>query len=81
MITAKEAADLVKKSEKLGFVVGVKDFDKDHYVVEALPNDHEIPEGINTTYGVDKNTGKVTAFYLIPGQTLEKYLSAKVVNF
>ena len=82
MITVKEAVNEVKNKTGYEFIIKVKDYDQNHYVVEAIPKKNELPEpGIQTTFGVDKNTGKVTSFYLIPGETLEKYLACKVCNY
>lgn len=77
MITPKEAVELVKKETKYSYIVTVKDYDDQHYVVEAHPDDKKFRIGIQTTFGVDKSTGEVTGFYLNQGNCLDKYLAAK----
>lgn len=81
MISPVEAANKVKESQGYEQVIRVKDYDLKHYVVEALPKANKMPHGAQTTFGVDKKTGQVTAFFLKPGSTLEKYLSAKDCKF
>lgn len=81
MMTPAEAANKVKTTQKYEQVLRVKDYDAQHYVVEALPEANKIPKGSQTTFGVDKRTGQVTAFHLRPGSTLEKFLSAKDCEF
>lgn len=78
MITPKEAVELVKKETKYNYIVTVKDYDDQHYVVEAHPDDKKLRIGIQTTFGVDKNTGEVTGFNLNQGDCLDRYLAAKV---
>lgn len=77
MITPVEAANKVLESQGYEQVIRVKDYDAQHYVVEALREKNKIHRGEQVTFGVDKKTGEVTAFFLRPGSTLEKYLSAK----
>lgn len=79
MISPAEAAKKVLTTQKYDKVIFVKDYDQQHYVVEALPEDYEV--GMQTTFGVDKNTGDVTAFFPQPGSTLEKYNNAKCLEF
>ncbi len=79
MISPAEAAKKVLETQKYNEVIFVKDYDAQHYVVEALPEKFAI--GIQTTFGVDKNTGAVTAFHLQPGSTLEKYVHSKCLKF
>ena len=81
MISPAEAANKVKQTQNYQQVLKVKDYDAKHYVVEALPVANKIPKGAQTTFGVDKNTGQVTAFHLQPGSTLERYLAAKDCKF
>ena len=80
MITAKEAAEKVKSSQKYEMVIRVKDFDAEHYVVEAIPKANKLPPvGTQTTFGVDKNTGAVTGFSL--ANNYDRYMSAKNCSF
>lgn len=81
MITPEEAANKVMTTQGYEQVLAVKDYDAQHYVVEALPKKNKLPHGAQTTFGVDKATGQVTAFHLQPGSTLERYLSAKRCDF
>ena len=81
MISPAEAANRVKETQHYEWVIRVKDYDIKHYVVEALPKKDQLPHGEQTTFGVDKNTGEVTAFYLRPGSTLEKFLHVKDLPF
>jgi hypothetical protein len=78
MISPKDAAELVKKETKYQFIVNVKDFDSEHYVVQALPKKDKISIGVQTTFGVDKESGEVTGFALNYGNNLDKFLAAKV---
>lgn len=80
MISPKDAAELVKKETKYQFVVNVKDFDSGHYVVQALPKKDKISIGVQTTFGVDKESGKVTGFALNYEDNLDKFLAAKVCD-
>ncbi len=77
MITPKDAAELVKKETKYQFIANVKDFDSKHYVVQALPKKDKISIGVQTTFGVDKESGEVTGFALNYGDNLDKFLAAK----
>ena len=81
MISPKEAAELVKKTQNYEQVIRVKDFDNKHYVVEALPVANKIARGAQTTFGVDKNTGEVTAFRLNYADNLDRFLESKDVKF
>ena len=81
MISPAEAANKVKETQGYEQVLRVKDYDKKHYVVEALPTAGKLPHGEQTTFGVDKQNGEVTAFYLRPGSTLERFLHAKDLPF
>lgn len=76
MITPKEAVELVKKETKYKNIIKVKDYDAQHYVIESLPGESFVV-GIQTTFGVDKNTGEVTSFFLNMGNNLDKYLASK----
>lgn len=80
MITAKEAMDKVLESEGYKWPIRVKDFDKEHYVCEALPEVGKLSIGMQTTFGVDKETGEVTAFMMNYGDNLQLYLDAKTVE-
>lgn len=80
MITPKEAVELVKKETKYSYIVTVKDYDNQHYVVEAHPDDKKFRIGIQTTFGVDKESGEVTGFALNYGDNLDKFLAAKVCD-
>lgn len=82
MMTPAEAANKVKETQGYELVIRVKDYDAQHYVVEALPKANKLPHGEQTTFGVDKNTGAVTAFMINPATgTLDKFLSAKDCEF
>lgn len=81
MISPAEAANKVKETQGYEEVLRVKDYDMAHYVVEALPKAGRLPHGEQTTFGVDKRNGEVTAFYLRPGSTLEKFLRSKDLPF
>lgn len=81
MISPAEAANKVKETQGYEQVLKVKDFDAKHYVVEALPKANKIPKGMQTTFGVDKNSGQVTAFMLNDGNNLQKFLNAKDCKF
>lgn len=82
MISPAEAAKKVKETQGYEEVLQVKDYDPQHYVVEAWPKADKMPHGEQTTFGVDKSTGKVTAFQLNPGTgTLDRYLNAKNCDF
>ena len=81
MMTPAEAANKVKETQDYEQVLKVKDFDSRHYVVEALPVANKISKGIQTTFGVDKNTGEVTAFMLNYGNNLKEFLKAKDCKF
>ena len=80
MISPKDAAEFVKKETKYRFIVNVKDFDSKHYVVEALPAMDKLSIGVQTTFGVDKESGKVTGFPLNYEDNLDKFLAAKVCD-
>lgn len=78
MISPAEAAKKVKETQNYEEVLRVKDYDAQHYVVEAWPIAGKMAHGEQTTFGVDKNTGAVTAFMMNPGTgTLDKFLNAK----
>lgn len=81
MITPVEAANRVKETQKYEWIIKVKDYDNAHYVVEALPKVGEFPIGVQGTFGVDKETGEVTAFMLNYGNNLERYKRAKECKF
>lgn len=81
MISPAEAAKKVLETQKYEQVIRVKDYDSKHYVVEALPEKGKLPHGAQTTFGVDKITGQVTAFHARPFGTLEKYQNAKTLDF
>ncbi len=76
-MTPAEAANKVKQSEGYKCVTKVVDFDPRHYVVEAFPKEGEFVRGYQTTFGVDKSTGQVTAFMLNDGNNLDKFVNAK----
>lgn len=76
-MTPAEAANKVKETQGYEQVLKVIDFDPKHYVVEALPKANKIPKGVQTTFGVDKSTGQVTAFMLNDGNNLDKFVNAK----
>ena len=78
MITPKKAAERVKKTQNYEQVIKVRDYDKQHYVVEALPHANKLPHGEQVTFGVDKNTGEVTAFYI---ENLKHYLATPACEF
>lgn len=80
-MTPAEAANKVLETQKYEQVICVKDFDAQHYVVEALPQKNKLACGMQTTFGVDKQTGQVTAFMMNYGNNLDAYLSAKTVNW
>lgn len=81
MMTPAEAANKVKETQGYEQVLKVKDYDAKHYVVEAIPKANKIPKGMQTTFGVDKNTGAVTAFMLNMGNNLQSFLNAKDCEF
>lgn len=82
MISPAEAANKVKETQGYEQVLKVKDYDAKHYVVEALPKANKLAIGAQTTFGVDKNTGEVTAFSLNPSAgTLSRFLNAKDCKF
>lgn len=81
MMTPAEAANKVKETQGYEQVLKVKDYDAQHYVVEALPKANKLPHGAQTTFGVDKNSGQVTAFMLNYGNNLDRFLSAKDCEF
>ena len=81
MMTPAEAANKVKETQNYEQVLKVVDFDARHYVVEALPVANKITKGVQTTFGVDKNTGEVTAFMLNFGNNLDKFRNAKSLQF
>lgn len=76
-MTPAEAANKVKQSEGYKCVTKVVDFDRQHYVVEAFPEEGQFVMGYQTTFGVDKTTGQVTAFMLNYGNNLDKFIKAK----
>jgi hypothetical protein len=78
MMTPAEAANKVKQTQGYAEVLFVKDYDSEHYVVEALKDSNDLSSDL---FGVDKNTGAVTGFFPRPGGTLEKYSSAKCLKF
>ena len=75
-MSPKEAGELVKKSQNYEQVIRVKDFDSDHYVVEAIPFANKFTRGAQTLFGVDKNNGVVTAFYLNYENNYDRYMKA-----
>ena len=81
MISPAEAAKKVLDHTKYEEVICVKDYDLTHYVVEAIPVKGKLPKCAQTTFGVHKITGEVTAFHARPFGTLEKYQNAKRLNF
>lgn len=80
MITAKEAMNKVLKSEGYKWPIRVKDYDNEYYVCEALPEVGKLSIGTQTTFGVDKETGEVTAFMLNNRDCLNRYVNAKTVE-
>lgn len=80
MITAKEAMNKVLTSQGYKWPIRVKDYDDQHYVCEALPEVGKLAVGSQTTFGVDKNTGEVTAFMLNDHNNLDRYLNAKTIE-
>ncbi len=80
MVSPKEAAKLVLEQTGYEEVFVVKDYDFIHYVVEATPVKGKLPKCAQATFGVNKFTGRVTAFHLRPFGTLEKYQKAKICN-
>jgi hypothetical protein len=80
MITAKEAMNKVLTSQGYKWPIRVKDYDKQHYVCEALPEVGKLAIGAQTTFGVDKNTGEVTAFMLNDHNNLDFYIKAVTVE-
>lgn len=82
MISPAEAANKVKETQKYEEILRVKDYDAQHYVVEAWPKTNKLPHGEQTMFGVDKNTGAVTAFMANPSTgTLDRFLNAKDCEF
>lgn len=82
MISPAEAANKVKETQGYEQVLCVRDYDFAHYVVDALPKQGKLPgPGVQTTFGVHKETGEVTAFFPKPFGTLEKYQKAKRLDF
>lgn len=82
MISPTEAANKVRETQKYEEIIRVKDYDPQHYVVEAWPTANKMPHGEQTTFGVDKNTGEVTAFMMNPATgTLDRFLNAKDCKF
>lgn len=78
MISPKKASEIVLKHTGYKHVYNVKDYDSKHYIVSAAPDNKQIYRTLQTTFGVNKNTGKVTAFVL-NGSTYDSYMNAKVV--
>ena len=81
MISPAEAANKVLQHTNYEEVLSVKDYDMRHYVVTALPEKGKLARTAQCTFGVDKKTGEVTAFHARPFGTLEKYQSAKELEF
>lgn len=81
MISPAEAANKVKQTQNYEWVTKVVDFDAQHYVVEALPEVGKLATGCQTTFGVDKNSGQVTAFMMNDAAKRNKFINAKSLPF
>lgn len=78
MISPENAAELVLKETGYKKLYNVRDYDLSHYVVMAAPNDDKLYKDAQTTFGVDKKTGKVTSF-ILNGLTIQKFNRSKIV--
>ncbi len=81
MMTPAEAANKVKETQGYEWVLSVKDYDAQHYVVQAYPKKGKLSIGVQTSFGVDKNTGAVTAFMVNQGNNFDKLRNAKDCEF
>ena len=73
MISSNESIKLFKSKNPNLTVTRCMDYDKNHYVVEAVENiDSSEPNG--SFYGIDKRNGKITGF--IPALDLDEFFDA-----
>lgn len=77
-MTAKEAANNLRKIHNKLTVTSCKDYDSNYYIFTALEDPNEIDYNC-PMYAVNKRTGKVT--YFTPMEDLDKFLDAKYVEF
>lgn len=77
MISPENAANLVLKKTGYKNLCNVRDYDSQHYVVMATPDENTF-KGYQTTFGVDKNTGAITNF-MLNADTVDAFQSAKIV--
>ena len=75
MMNYKQAIIAFRKKFPKLTVTRCIDYDKEHYVVEALENVN-VPNYNSPYYGVDKRTGKITGF--IPAFDIEGFNEAVV---
>jgi len=73
MISAKQAAQQVKKAYPKLTVTMVLDYDDKHFVVEAVESTKETDYNA-PYYGVEKSSGKVTCF--TPAEDFDKFFDA-----
>ena len=77
MISPENAANLVLKKTSYKKLCNVRDYDSQHYVVMATPDENTF-KNYQTLFGVDKNTGDITNF-MLNSETIEAFQNAKIV--
>ena len=77
MISPENAANLVLKKTGYKKLCNVRDYDSQHYVVMAIPDDEHFKD-YQTVFGVDKETGAITNF-ILNSESIEAFQNAKIV--
>ena len=77
MISPENAANLVLKKTGYKKLCNVRDYDSQHYVVMATPDENTF-KNYQTLFGVDKNTGAITNF-ILNSESIEAFQNAKIV--
>ena len=77
MISPENAANLVLKKTGYKKLCNVRDYDSQHYVVIATPDENTF-KNYQTLFGVDKNTGTITNF-ILNSETIDTYQRSEIV--